>query len=207
VQVRTPEPPSSVAESADAHGANLNGLQTPASSFAVRQGQGGPVPKKEPLSILGLSREISQTPTESRTRTKSPPDRIDPSSSPSPSGQPHTHTNSTYSGAPTKSKVESAHSESLRPEGVGGGGQAGDGGQRGSGVSRKTIEALRPPPASSQPEKPANKALEATGASSLLPTLLDSPVKKSLDMPASSTGRTTGKEGMCTRKYVICLCC
>lgn len=206
MQVRTPEPPLSVAESAEAHGA-LNGLQTPLSSFAVRQGQGDPVPKKEPSSILGISREGSQTPMEGRMRTKSPPDRIDPSSSPSPSGQPHSHANSTYLGAPTRSKVESAHSESMGPDGVRGGGQAGDGGQQGSGVSRKTIEALRPAPGNSPPEKPSKKVLEATGPSSLPPTLLDSPAKQSLDMPASSTDKATRKEGMCTRKSVIFLCC
>ncbi|KAH9970781.1 hypothetical protein BGW80DRAFT_1461023 [Lactifluus volemus] len=192
---------SPATETTERHGSNIRDPPSPSRSLAVRQGQGDSTAKRGPSSSTRISKEESQTNMESRTRIKSPPDRIEhnhPSSSQSPSaGQPLSHTDSaTYSDIPTRSRTEPSHSESTRPEGAEGGGQTGDGGQPGG------TEALRPPPAkarSSPPEKSSKKALEASNARSLLPTLLDSPAIKHREMPASSTAsdrshRTTRKE-------------
>jgi hypothetical protein len=157
--------------------------------------------KREPSSSTVISREKSQAPIDSRTRTKSPSDRNEHShlsSSQSPPGQTHTHTDSAlYSDIPTRSRGEFSHSESTRPEGAGGGGQTGDGGRQGGGISRKTTEAIHLAPtkaSSSLPDQLSNKG--SAGPASLL----DSPARKSRDIPASSGDRSTRKEGMCMSK-------
>jgi hypothetical protein len=194
------------AEPTGRHGDSLRDPPPP-HSLAVRQGQGDPAAKREPSSTMGISREKSQTPIDSRMRTKHPSDRKEnshPSSSQSPSGQPLTHTDSaSYSDILTRGRAELSHSESTRPEDAGGGGQTGDGGRQGSGISRKTTEVIHPPSTkavSSLPDQLSNKA--SAGA----PSLLDSPAKESRDMPANSGNRTTRKEGMCMSKLCLCLC-
>jgi hypothetical protein len=139
---------------------------------------------------------MSQKLIDGRTRTKSPSDRKEQShssSSQSPSCQTDTHADSaSYLDIQTKSRTEPGHSESLRPEGAGGG-QPGDGGRQGGGISRKTTEAIHPAPTkalSSLPDQLSSKSLSGPAS------LLDSPAKKSRDMPASSSDRTTRKEGM-----------
>jgi hypothetical protein len=139
---------------------------------------------------------MSQKPIDGRTRTKSPSDRKEQShssSSQSPSGQTHTHADSApCSDTQTKSRTEPGHSESTRAEGAGGR-QPGDGGWQGGGISRKTTEAIHSAPTkalSSLPDQLSSKA--SSGPASLL----DSPAKKSRDIPDSSGDRTTRKEGM-----------
>jgi hypothetical protein len=159
---------------------------------------------------MSTSRETSQKSMDSRTRNE---DRIEHSypSSSSPSSQSLTHTDSTaYSDIPTSSRAEPGHSEPKRQEGAEGSRQIGDGGLRGGGISKKTTETMRSPPTkalSSPHDQPSNKPLEASDASSLPPTLLDPPAKKSRDMPASSTDRTTRTEGMCICRFSLSLMC
>jgi hypothetical protein len=200
-QGRSIQPTLPPAESFEGHGDNLRDSPPPSHSLAVRQGQGDPAAKREPSSSMSTSREMSEMPMDSRTRKKIPLDRIE-HSHPSSSSQPHTHTDSTtYSDIPTSSQAEPGHSEPTRQEGAEGSRKIGDGGLQGGGISKKTTETIRSPPTkalSSPPDQPSNKALEASDASSLPPTLHDSPAKKSRDMPASSTDRTIPKEGMCT---------
>ncbi|KAH9970782.1 hypothetical protein BGW80DRAFT_537371 [Lactifluus volemus] len=198
-QDRSPKPTSQPTER---HGDNLRDPPPQSHSLAVRQGQGDPSAKREQSSSTVMSREMSQKPIDSRTRTKSPSDRKEQShssSSQSPSGQAHTHADSaSYSDTQTKSRIEPGHSESTRPEGAGGG-QPGDGGREGGGISRKTTEAIHPAPTkalSSPPDQLSSKALSGPAL------LLDSPAKKSRDMPASSGDRTTRKEVSDSRSSV-----
>jgi hypothetical protein len=181
------------------HGVNLHDPllpPPPPHSSAAFQGQGDPVAKKESSLSMRISREKSQTPMDSRMSIKSPLYPVEHSYPPSsgPSGQPHTHTDSViYSDIPTRSRTEPSHSGSTRQEGAEGGRQIGQ--QRG-GISRNTIEAIRPPPTTS-PSLPENTALAGPSATSLPPRLLDSPSKKSRDMLTSASDRIPRTEGMC----------
>jgi hypothetical protein len=192
MQGRGLEPTLPAAGPSQGHGVNLHDplLPPPPHSSAAFQGQGDPVAKKESSLSMRISREKSQTPMDSRMSMKSPVEHIHPSSS-SASGQPHTHSDSaTYSDIPTRSRTEPSHSEPTRQEG---GRQIGDGGRQGGGISRRTTEAIHPAPTkalSSLPDQLSSKA--SSGPASLL----DSPARKSRDMPASSGDRTTRKEGM-----------
>jgi hypothetical protein len=79
---------------------------------------------------------------------------------------------------------------------VGDEGKARDGGQHGGGISETIARVLPPPPTealSSRLEHPSNKTLVVPYPKALPPTLLDSPLKKPLDM---TSDRTTKKEGM-----------
>ncbi|KAH9975042.1 hypothetical protein BGW80DRAFT_127093 [Lactifluus volemus] len=153
---------------------------------------------------MGISRGMSQTATDSRTRIKSPLDLIEniqPSSSPSLSKRPSTHhpPNSTaYSSIPTSRTEPSRRLGSVRPDGSGDGGKVRDGGRQGGGIyddddSRSVTpptKAMSPPP-----EQPLNK----TDANALTPTLLGSPLNKPLDMMSSSSRMEASDSGLSMR--------
>jgi hypothetical protein len=200
LQDRRLEPTLPAAGPAQRHDINLSD-PLPPPLHGVRLGQGNPVVKKELSSCIGISREKSQTPMESRTRIKSPQDRIEythslsSSLSRKPSTRPAPSTTADSS-IPTRSRAEPSHLESTKPEGPGGRGQTEDSKQQ------------EPDPAnawSSPTEQPSSKTLADPSSTTLPLTLLDSLAKKHRVMLGSSSDRATPKEGMCTSQPVIFL--
>ncbi|KAH9975046.1 hypothetical protein BGW80DRAFT_1444624, partial [Lactifluus volemus] len=171
-KVRRLEAISPPAESTEGNGINVRDRPPPLLSSAVRRGEIDPVSKREPSPSKGISTEMSQTATDSRTRIKSPLDPIE-----------DILANTAHSSIPTSRTEPSCRLGSVRPDGSGDGGKVRDGGRQGGGISKTTAEALPPPTKamSPPPEQPLNKP----DANALHPTLLGSPLNKPLDMISS----------------------